>query len=101
MPQLEQTNKMLSFDPGCRRDRLSLIGVGAAVRLQPAPNRKVYQLATPLAFRAPETISGVLLETNLRSLLRMDAWSVGVLVAMVASQVSAAARHAHKRSYAC
>jgi len=61
--------------------------LGAAVRLQPAPDRKVYQLTTPASFRAPETISGVLIETNLRSLLRMDAWSVGVLVAMIASQV--------------
>lgn len=57
------------------------------MRLQPAPGRKAYQLGTPVAFRAPETLSGVLLETNLRFLLRMDAWSVGVLLAMIASQV--------------
>ncbi len=79
------TGRPLARRP-CRRGRLSLLGLGAAVRLQAAPGRTTYQLSTPVASRAPETISGVLIESNLRALRRMDAWAVGLLLAMVTSQ---------------
>lgn len=72
-----------------QRDRLDLIGLGAAVRLQPVPGRTAYQLGTQVAFRAPESLSGPFFESNLRALLLMDAWSVGVLIAMVVSSSGA------------
>ena len=33
-------------------------------------------MSTALAFHAPETLSGALIESNLRALMLMDSWSV-------------------------
>jgi len=60
-----------------------LLGLGAAVRLQAAPGRSAFQMSTAVAYHAPETFVGALLETNLRALMLMDAWSVGVLLSMI------------------
>ena len=76
---------------------LRLVGLGAAVRLQAAPptmgqeRRSTYQLANAVSFHAPEllTASALVLKGNLRSLLRIDAWAVGVLVAIIAGSLDA------------
>ena len=67
------------------RPRLQFVGLGAAIRLQVPSGRKTFQMSeagTP--FYAPELLDGALIETNLRALLRMDAWAAGVLIAMIA-----------------
>lgn len=66
------------------RSRLLFVGLGAAVRLQVRRKRFAYQVSSRAGFNAPELLSTApLLESNLRSLLLMDAWSVGVLVTMI------------------
>ena len=69
--------------------RLRLIGFGAAVRLQSRPavgaeRRSTYMLDSEVAFHAPELLSSAVIQSNLRSLLQIDSWSVGVLIAMIA-----------------
>ena len=66
------------------RSRLSLVGLGASVRLQSRVGRNAFQLpANTVAFHAPELLDGYVIESNLRALLAADSWSVGVLLAMI------------------
>eukprot|EP00316_Scyphosphaera_apsteinii_P023273 CAMPEP_0119313220 /NCGR_PEP_ID=MMETSP1333-20130426/28304_1 /TAXON_ID=418940 /ORGANISM="Scyphosphaera apsteinii, Strain RCC1455" /LENGTH=576 /DNA_ID=CAMNT_0007318007 /DNA_START=157 /DNA_END=1887 /DNA_ORIENTATION=+ len=64
--------------------RLVLLGLGATVRLQSTAGRTAFQMGASVSFHAPETLSGALIQSNLRALLLMDAWSVGVIIAMIA-----------------
>lgn len=69
--------------------RLVIVGLGAAVRLQAAPGRSAFQLVGRPAFLAPETIGGAaLIESNLRALMLMDAWAVGVLISMIVGSLN-------------
>jgi len=72
------------------RSRLLFVGLGAAVRLQVRRKRFAYQVSSRAGFNAPELLSTApLLESNLRSLLLMDAWSVGVLTWMLVANAGA------------
>ena len=42
-----------------------------------------FRLPDTIAFHAPELLGGLVVESNLRALFAADAWSVGVLLAMV------------------
>jgi len=66
------------------RARLKLIGVGAGPKL--VATRRPFSIPELWSFNAPETMGGALIESNLRALLLMDAWSVGVLVAMIVTR---------------
>jgi hypothetical protein len=55
--------------------------------MSPGPPSPVVCTVPPGIRHSGLFLENVPIETNLRSLLRMDAWSVGVLVAMIASQV--------------
>jgi serine/threonine protein kinase len=65
------------------RTRLSLVGLGAAVRLQSRVGRMAFQLPDNVAFHAPELLDGFVIESNLRALFAADSWSVGCLLAMI------------------
>ncbi|KAL1500486.1 hypothetical protein AB1Y20_013143 [Prymnesium parvum] len=67
------------------RSHLRVIGLGAAVQLQSGSGRTAFQMSNKIEFHAPELLSGPLIESNLRSLMLMDAWSVGVLLMMIAA----------------
>jgi hypothetical protein len=73
---------------------LRLLGLGAAVRLQSAPRkddqdrRNTFLLPNAVSFHAPELLSSAVVETNLRSLFQFDAWSVGLLVTMIAGDLN-------------
>lgn len=78
-------------DPSGSKDcYLQLIGFGAAVRLQTSgqssagvERRSTYMLDSGVAFHAPELLSSAVLQSNLRSLLQIDSWAVGVLILMI------------------
>eukprot|EP00629_Pelagomonadales_sp_RCC1024_P002944 CAMPEP_0119271118 /NCGR_PEP_ID=MMETSP1329-20130426/7838_1 /TAXON_ID=114041 /ORGANISM="Genus nov. species nov., Strain RCC1024" /LENGTH=498 /DNA_ID=CAMNT_0007271159 /DNA_START=87 /DNA_END=1580 /DNA_ORIENTATION=+ len=75
---------------GAARDgpaRLKVVGVGAGPKL--VATRRPFSLPETWAFNAPETMDGALIQSNLKALFRMDAWSVGVCVAMLLAREGA------------
>lgn len=69
------------------RMELRLIGLGAAVRLGASSGRFSYQMDSSISFHAPELLSSAILNSNLRALYQLDAWAVGVLLAMIAGSM--------------
>ena len=61
--------------------RLKVVGAGAGPKL--VATRRPFSLPETWAFNAPETLGAALVQSNLKALLRMDAWSVGVCCAML------------------
>lgn len=54
------------------RARLKVVGCGAGPKL--VATRRPFSLPETWAFNAPETLDGVLIQSNLKALFRMDAW---------------------------
>ena len=68
-------------DGGGGAPRLKVVGAGAGPKL--VATRRPFSLPETWAFNAPETLGAALVQSNLKALLRMDAWSVGVCCAML------------------
>lgn len=67
---------------------LRIVGLGAAVRLSSPSGRKSYQLDSSIGFEAPELLSSAMVTSNLRAIFKIDAWAVGVLIAMIAGSMN-------------
>lgn len=74
-------------DVGDAATRLKVVGVGAGPKL--VATRRPFSLPEKWPFNAPETMGGAIIQSNLRALLLMDAWSVGVLVWMLVARATA------------
>ena len=62
---------------------LRVLGVGAGPKL--VATKRPFAIPEDWPFNPPETANAGIIQSNLRALLTMDAWSVGVLVVMLAT----------------
>lgn len=84
LPHLALNSKMIRVSSVA--NELKLVGAGAGPRL--VATKRPFALPEEWwQFNAPETtgVGAMIIQSNLRALLSMDAWSVGVLVCMIIS----------------